>query len=160
LEVRLLAAGMTAATAFTLRPLERNIPHSALEGAFRVHLSIKELKSLGLSQGDLIRLSTSDGPKGLAIAWTASQTNPGNKPIAKVTELLKEKYALSLNDRVFVEKVSDEWQPIDSVDISLGDSSESIAKYGSTEELLHWVRYALGRVSCVIHTTNILLMTE
>jgi AAA family ATPase len=103
---------------------------------------MKELKSLGLSTGDLMRLSTTDGPKGLAIAWLANQTNPGNKPIAKVTDLLREVYGLTLNDRVFIEKAKVEATPFQHVEVSLDgrrDSNES------TEELVAWVRYALGR---------------
>src|SRR6266702_2533195 len=59
---------MTAALHFTLRPLERRMPVSALEGGFRVQLSIRDLKALGLETGDLCRLS-SPGGAGLAIAW-------------------------------------------------------------------------------------------
>ncbi|KAF2654491.1 AAA-domain-containing protein [Lophiostoma macrostomum CBS 122681] len=135
---------MTAATAFTLRPLERNTPANALEGAFRVHLSIKELKNLGLYAGDLLRLSTSEGPKGLAVAWLANQTNPGNKPIAKVTDLLRELYDLSLNDRVFIEKATLDAKPFDHVEVSFQDSKESTDSHVSTEELTHRIRSSLG----------------
>ena len=136
---------MAATTAFTLRPLERNTPDTALEGAFRVHLSMKDLKALKLSSGDLIRLSTSEGIKGFAVAWLANQTNPGNRPIAKVTDLLRDKYQLSLNDRLFVDKSGQEWSSIASIGLaSVDHNPEALAKFGSTEELLSWARYALG----------------
>lgn len=131
-------------TAFSLRPLERIPPGTLLEGAFRVHLALKDLKALKLSNGDLVRLSTPDGPKGIAIAWLASQTNPGNKPIAKVTDLLRDKYGLSLNDRVFVEKADEEWKPLASVELSFSQPLESLSGYASTEELMFWTRCALG----------------
>ena len=141
---------MSTGTAFALRPLERNppsTPTNALEGAFRVHVSQKEQKNLGLINGDLVRLKTSAGFKGYAIAWLAAQTNPGNKPIAKVTDLLREQHGLSLNDPVFIEKASDSWKPLKSIEVSFSESLEQVAKFASTEELLYWVRYALGRVS-------------
>jgi AAA family ATPase len=139
---------MSPATSYTLRPLERNppsIPSNALEGgAFRVHLSQKELKSLGLVNGDCVRLSTAAGFKGYGVAWLASQTNPGNKPIAKVSDFLREQYELSLNDPVFIEKV-DSWKPLKSIEISLADAQNQTAKFSSNEQLLYWLRHTLGR---------------
>lgn len=141
---------MSAGTAFTLRPLERNppsTPGNALEGAFRIHLSQKEQKNLGLANGDLVRLRTSAGFRGYCIVWTASQTNPGNKPIAKVSDLLREHYELSLNDATFIEKATDSLKPLKAVEVSFPDSSDHTGRFTSTEEFLYWVRYALGRVS-------------
>jgi AAA family ATPase len=139
--------------AFTLRPLERNppsTPGNALEGAFRVHLSPKELRDHRLTPGDLIRLKTLAGFKGYGIAWTAAGTNPAKKPIAKVTDLLKEQCSLSLNDPVFIEKASDSWEPLTSVRIAYPEDIESTAKFTSTEELLYWARYALVDVELVL----------
>lgn len=139
--------------AFTLRPLERNppsTPGNALEAAFRVHLSPKELRNHRLTNGDLIRLNTLAGFKGYGIAWTAAGTNPANKPIAKVTDLLKEQCGLSLNDPVFVEKATDSWKPLASVRISYPDDIEPSAKFSSTQELLYWARYALVDVELVL----------
>jgi len=131
-------------TAFALRPLERN-PSSAagnaLEGAFRVYLTQREQKSLGLANGDIVKLKTSAGFKGYAVAWLASSPNPGNKAIAKVTDLLREQYGLSLNDPVFVEKATNARKPFKSIEVSCPQH-----KFASDEELLHCVRYALGRV--------------
>lgn len=138
---------MSTATAFALRPLERNplsASGNALEGAFRVYLSQRDQKSLSLANGDLVRLSTSAGFKGYAVAWLASQTNPGNKPIAKVTDLLREQYGLSLNDPVVVDKAIDSWKPLKAIEVSVPEGAEQ--KFTSTEELLYWVRHALGKV--------------
>jgi len=134
---------MTAATAYALRPLERSTPHTALEGGFRVHLYPKELKSLHVVSGELIRLSTSTGQKGFAVAWSALPPHTGNKPIAKVTDLLRETYGLSLEDRVFIEKADNSLEPIDAVEISFTSPSD-LGLYDSTEELLFWARHALG----------------
>lgn len=109
---------------------------------------MKELKGLKLSSGDLIRLSTPEGQKGLAVAWLANQTNPGNKPIAKVSELLKEKYGISLNDRVFIEKADEDWRPVDTIEVTFQDSTGDIA---SAEDLLYWARYALGTLCFLFH---------
>jgi AAA family ATPase len=140
---------MSPAASYTLRPLERNppsIPSNALEGgAFRVHLSQKELKVMGLANGDCVRLSTATGFKGYGVAWLATQTNPGNKPIAKVSDLLREHYELSLNDPVFIEKI-DSWRPLKSISVSLPDSPEQSAKFSSTEQLLYWLRHTLGKL--------------
>jgi AAA family ATPase len=136
-----------SATAFALRPLERNplsASGNALEGAFRVYLTQREQKSLGLANGDLVRLRTAAGFRGYAVAWLASSPNPGNKPIAKVTDLLREQYGLLLNDPVFVEKAVDAWKPLRSIEVSCPESAEH--KFASDDELLFWVRYALGKV--------------
>ncbi|KAF2262655.1 cell division cycle protein 48 [Lojkania enalia] len=131
---------------FTLRPTERNPPGGGLEGAFRLYLTLKDLKILGISTGDLVTLASSSGKKGFGIAWLASQTNPGNKPIAKVTDMLREKYEISLNDRVSIEKAADShWKPADSIEISCPGALE----YNSNEELLYWVRIALVRLELV-----------
>lgn len=132
---------MTTTSAFTLRPLERRTPAGALEGGFRVHLSIKELKNLGLSVGDLCRLTTTSGASGYAVAWLSQETNPGNKPIAKVTELLRETYGFPLTERVFIEKANDAWKPADTVSITLVDTSQA------QEDIEYWADHALGEVN-------------
>lgn len=137
---------MVTGTAFTLRPLERNPPNTpgdALEGAFRVHLSQKEQKNLGLTNGDLVRLSTATGFKGFAAAWLASQTNPGSKPIAKVSDLLREHYNLALTDPVFIEKVTESLKPLQLVEVSFADPAQA-TRFASKDEILHWIRSALG----------------
>jgi AAA family ATPase len=139
--------------AFTLRPLERNppsTPGNALEGAFRVHLSQKELRNHRLTNGDLIRLKTAAGFKGYGIAWTAAGTNPANKPIAKVTDLLKEQCGLSLNDPVWIEKASDAWKPLTTVQIAYPEDLDEDAKFTTTDQLLYWARYALVDVELVL----------
>jgi AAA family ATPase len=146
-DITFALTAMAAAASFALRPLERNplsASGNALEGAFRIYLSQREQKTLGLANGDLVRLRTASGFKGYAVAWLASQTNPGTKPIAKVTDLLREQYGLSLNDPVFVDKAFDSWKPLKSMEVSIPESAEQ--KFVSNEELLYWVRHALGRV--------------
>ncbi|KAH5426614.1 hypothetical protein HBI47_118410 [Parastagonospora nodorum] len=142
---------MNAGTPFALRPLERNplsASGNALEGAFRIYLSQREQKTLGLTNGDLVRLRTSTGFKGYAVAWLASQTNPGNKAIAKVTDLLREQYGLTLDDPVFVDKASDSWKPLKSIEISVPEPAQQ--KFTSSEELLYWARHALVDLDIIL----------
>lgn len=131
--------------AFTPRPLERNLPGTSLEGAFRVHLPNTEFRQARFSNGDLVRVSTlSGGPKGVAIAWlTTDKTIAKGKPIVRVTDLLREKFDISLNDKIFVEKTDEEWKPITSIELSFADSMEN-GGFDSTEELMFWTRSALG----------------
>lgn len=127
---------------YTLRPLERDYG-TLLEGAFRVHLTTKELKALKVVPGDLVYLTGPEGPKGAAIAWQVAgqQTNPGTKPIAKVSKLLRDKYELFQNDRILIERAEQEWRPIIAINIRLPDSPEG---FSSQEDLLFWCRQALG----------------
>ncbi|KAH9872111.1 hypothetical protein J1614_006372 [Plenodomus biglobosus] len=144
---------MSAETAYALRPLERpppSTPGDALEGAFRVHLSQKDLKNLGLSSGDLVRLRTADCFKGYAVAWLATQTNAGSKPIAKVSDLLRVHYRLELTDRVIIDKVVDSLKPLRSIELGFSPPSDQLASFSSSEELLFWVRYALVDLDIIL----------
>jgi len=137
---------MAAATTFTLRPLERTTNHLD-QTSFRIHLGAKELKILGLTAGDLIKInSASQGFHGYAIAWPAAQTNPGNKPIAKIADLLREKYALNLTDAVFFEKANEASTPFQAITIRFAPGSEILNNCDSTEELMYCAGKALGRI--------------
>ncbi|KAF2190980.1 AAA-domain-containing protein [Zopfia rhizophila CBS 207.26] len=138
---------MTTSTEYTLRPLERRIP-SSLEGGFRVHLPKKEVEKLGLSPGDLCRIGTEKG--NFAIAWNAQETNQGNKAIAKVTDLLREKYSLPLTERVPITKAIEPWRAIDTVLISLAGPVESLNGFDSPEEFLTWAGYALADIELIL----------
>ncbi|KAF2745095.1 AAA-domain-containing protein [Sporormia fimetaria CBS 119925] len=137
------------AEAYALRPLERNVPATTLEGVFRVHLAKKELEYLKLHQGDAVRLSTESGPRGVAIAWYDPVAKPANKRFAKVTDLLRDKLRLSLNDKVFIEKAGDKWQPLVSVRIR-SESAEVPDGYSSKEDFLFWTRQALALLDVII----------
>jgi len=135
---------MATPQSYTLRPLERRIPLSSLEGGFRVHLANKELKNLGLHVGDLCRIWDASGKSGFAVAWNAQETNPSKRPIAKVTELLREKYGFGLTEPVFIEKVTDHFRKVDVVTVSLEDPSQPFGSYESARELQNWASFALG----------------
>jgi AAA family ATPase len=133
---------MAAATAYTLRPLERSTT-SLDQGAFRVHFSTRELKNLGFTSGDLIRITTSKGFHGYAVAWPAQQTNPGNKPIARMADVLREQYELNLTDTVCFEKANDDSKPLASIAIRFAQGSDVLCRY-SAEELNRCLEFALG----------------
>lgn len=140
---------MTTGPAFALRPLERSSSNDGFDqGAFRVHISTKELKNLGLASGDVIRINTSKGFRGYAIAWPAQQTNPGNKPIAKATDILREKYDLTLTDTIFIERAEDDRTPIEFIQIVCSQSPQALSHYASEEELVYWIRHALSKIFC------------
>lgn len=135
-------------TTFTLRPLERHGGTAALDQhAFRVHLGAKDLKTLGLGSGDVVRISTVSGPRGYAVAWLAQQTNPGSKPIVKITDILREKYELALADPVMIEKAEINCEPIDTLHVSFPGMSSLPSTYSSEEEFKYWIGDALGRAS-------------
>lgn len=151
---------MTALTPFTLRPLERTSGSSSLDQTtFRVHLSAKELKNLGLVAGDRVRLSTPRGFHGFALAWLAQQTNPGNKPIVKVSDVLREKYDLILTDAVFIEKFTEAPRPVVSVEVTFSRTSEALGKYSSNEKLVSCTESALGTESLELVRVFHLILT-
>ena len=132
---------MTVATPFTLRPLERAAASTTLDQtSFRVHL-----RNLGLVAGDRIRLTTLRGFHGYAVAWLAQQTNPGNKPVVKVSDLLREKFDLVLTDAIFIEKVADPPKPLVSVQVSFSQISDALSKYADNDELMLFTKSALGQ---------------
>ncbi|KAF1953516.1 AAA-domain-containing protein [Byssothecium circinans] len=138
------------ATAFALRPLERSSASTLKEG-FRIHLADKELRSQQLAGGDLVRISSANGHHGFAVAWPGDrQTNTGNKPIAKISPWLQERYGLKLSERYFIEKAIDAWKPIEHVSVSTAQAAEALSKYSSREELTYWISSSLARLTIIL----------
>ncbi|KAF2019665.1 cell division cycle protein 48 [Aaosphaeria arxii CBS 175.79] len=136
---------------FTLRPTERSPPGNLLEGSFRVQIAPKEFKSFGFSNGEIIRLSSvASGARGFAAAWLGSQTNAGNKPIAKVSDLLREKYGLSLHEPTVIERATEPLKPIEFIEVSYPENATAVGSYESTEELLHWIRCSLVDLDIIL----------
>lgn len=141
---------MATQISLTLRPLDRKDPPNpanatALEGAFRLHISPKEFRALGLSNGHLVRISTTE-PKGFAVAWLLATQNAANKPLAKASDLLREKYGLALDKPIFVQKVAEPFRSIEAIEISYS----GVNGCGSDEELLHWTNFALTDLDLVL----------
>lgn len=149
---------MAAAALFTLRPLERTTSQLD-QSAFRVHLGVKELKNLSLTAGDAIKIRSSKGFHGYAIAWPAQQTNPGNKPIAKIADLLREKYALNLTDAVYLEKANEPSTPLQAITIRFAQGSDILKRSDSIEELEYCVGKALGKAfSCFLLPYSLIMI--
>ncbi|CAI6340630.1 unnamed protein product [Periconia digitata] len=139
------------ASAFALRPLERTVANQSLREGFRVHLSDKEFRNLRLAHGDLIRVSSLRGFCGYAVAWSFKPTNAASKPLAKVSDLLRDTFGqLALTDSIFIEKAPEAWKPLDSITVRCADLSDALKKYDSTRELKYWIGYTLVKLDILI----------
>jgi AAA family ATPase len=139
---------MSTDIAFSVRPLTGSVGGDQDKdldgGAFRVHIS-QALTPLGFANGDLVRLRTSSGFKGYAIAWQAKTLHKSHH--VNVHDYLREQYKLSLKDPVFIEKAVDFWKPLKVIAVRPSAHVEDLAKFSSTEELAFWARYALGKLN-------------
>ena len=101
---------------FSLRPHVRPAGSPSLEGAFRIHVSPKEMKALGLEAGDLCNLTISDSTVGLGFIWPSHDNNAVTpKRIAKISDVLKDNYGLNYQDKVTISKADDGLQRADTV---------------------------------------------
>lgn len=95
---------MGEAPVFTVRPL---IPSTAaLEGAFRVHIPVKDLEILGLKAGELCKLKSADGnTTGVGIAWRSTEQNakPQVHPV-KLTDTVRDAFGFKLGNQVTIQK--------------------------------------------------------
>jgi len=132
-----------APTLFKLRPLPGNGTGLLDQAAFHVHISKQELSNLGLDKGGVIRLSTSRGFVGLALASLDYQTGTGNRPLAKVTDALREKYQLDLKDQVEIQRIDEPKCQLTSITVSFQSSLETPSKFPS-DVLELSTRAALG----------------
>lgn len=128
---------------FVLRPLERRIPEGALEGGFRVHLSAKDLKTLGLEPGDACKLRALGGASGVGIAWLSQELKPsGSKRITQVTDIFRETYGFNLQDRVSICKSELPFTRADTV--VLNEITEGQLEHSPRQEALRcWIDVSL-----------------
>lgn len=128
-----------------LRPIEGTAPQDgALEGAFRVHVAQNELKERGLVIGDFCLLATEDTRRwGSGVVWpTANTTGKNNAVHAKVSELFRSHYGLTLQDRLTITKSEDRRLHADAIYVSrVDDARPSI----SAESTKFFVTYALSK---------------
>ncbi|KAK8192750.1 AAA+-type ATPase [Zalaria obscura] len=90
---------------FIVRPMP---PASTLEGAFRIHVTTKDLESLGLKPGDLCQVSGKDGGCGVGIAWRSIDT-PKNQPHpVKLTDTFRDAFGFKLGNQVTISKAGSE----------------------------------------------------
>lgn len=89
---------------FTVRPL---LPDNPLDGAsFRVHITSKDLESLGLRPGDLCELRTSDGSTGAGIAWRSADQTKSQTPPVKLSKTLREAFDFKLGNHLTIIKAT------------------------------------------------------
>lgn len=101
---------------FTVRPLARGI---GLEGAFRVHITSKELDALGLKSGELCHLCTAEGNTGTGIACRSDEppTKHASHPI-KLTDAFRDAFNIKLGNIVTVTKATTQIRHADHVVIT------------------------------------------
>lgn len=88
---------------FTVRPL---IPSATvLDGAFRIHVPVKDLELLTLKPGDLCQLTGADGKSGVGIAWRSTEQNakPQVHPV-KLTDTLRDAFGFKLGNQVTIQR--------------------------------------------------------
>jgi AAA family ATPase len=88
---------------FTVRPLP---PTSSLDGAFRVHISAKDLEALELIPGELCTLRSAEGTSAVAIAWRSTDTSvkPQIHPV-KMSEALRDASGFKLGTQTTIQKI-------------------------------------------------------
>lgn len=146
---------MSDANLFTLRPLARPAASATLDGAFRVHLPYKELKALGLDTGRICRVSVPDSDvSGLGFAWPAvadgSHATP--KRIVKVTDILRDTYGLTFQDRVAVTPTQDKLLHAGTVYLT-EIADDAVRKRSQPGEIEFWAAHHLG-MSPPLHATH------
>ncbi|KAI5245873.1 AAA-domain-containing protein [Aureobasidium subglaciale] len=89
---------------FTVRP---SPPTTSLDGAFRVHLTAKDLDLLGLKLGELCTLHSSDGSSAVGIAWRSLDTSvkPQLHPV-KLSEAIRDAFGFKLGSQITIEKIN------------------------------------------------------
>ncbi|THY31352.1 AAA-domain-containing protein [Aureobasidium pullulans] len=95
---------MSEPTAFTVRP---SPPTSSLDGAFRVHLTAKDLDLLGLKLGELCTLHSGDGSSAVGIAWRSLDTSqkPQLHPV-KLSEPMRDSFGCKLGSQITIKKIN------------------------------------------------------
>ncbi|KAH0133013.1 hypothetical protein KCU67_g16552, partial [Aureobasidium melanogenum] len=95
---------MADSTLFTVRPLP---PTTSLDGAFRVHLTAKDLDLLGLKLGELCTLHSGDGSSAVGIAWRSMDTSvkPQLHPV-KLSEAMRDAFGFKLGSQITIEKIN------------------------------------------------------
>ncbi|KAF2153337.1 AAA-domain-containing protein [Myriangium duriaei CBS 260.36] len=132
---------------FTVRPLPRT---NTLDGAFRIHLTTKDLDSLGVKPGELCSLRTAEGTTGTGIAWRSTDANTKtNTPHVKLTDTYRDAFNLKLGNQVSISKSGGKIFHADRVIIT--DVSELAASEEAKDDDCWAIRCAhiLGNVEAI-----------
>ena len=129
---------------FILRPVVRPAANATLDGAFRVHVSAKDLKSLSLEPGELCQLVVPDSPSMLGFIWLAPDLISNNpKRIAKITETLKDTYNLNFQDRISIEKADSSLLRADKVYVTEIGQGVGCTSREELAEVEYWAGQSL-----------------
>jgi hypothetical protein len=144
---------MPPSTTFSLRPLGKGEWKGTLEGAFRLHLNLKDMAALELQPGDFCYISKTDGVPGLAITWPSPDPKLSQR-IIRVSDTLRDLYQLSLDDRVEIRKSDDTRVPASIVHVSAVDQVPLSEGFKHIEALSFAINLALGKASILSVRVN------
>src|ERR1700761_9140205 len=136
---------------YSLRPYSRAVGDSILDGAFRVFMSIEDMLSEDLKQGDFISMkSEATALSGIGIVWRATDNiGSGHKsqrsPVIRVSEFLRGYYSFQLQDKFHIAKWIGELQQIDSMEV-VAVTADGDARQKSNlghEDTYFWAQHSL-----------------
>jgi AAA family ATPase len=132
---------------FTVRP---SGPSTSLDGAFRVHLTAKDLDILGLKLGDLCKLHSGDGSSAVGIAWRSLDTSvkPALHPV-KLSEALRDAFGCKLGSQITIEKINAKIAHADRVVVIDVSDSEKIDLTKDDKSWKWRCGMALGNVEAI-----------
>jgi AAA family ATPase len=138
---------MADSTMFTVRP---SGPSTSLDGAFRVHLTAKDLDILGLKLGDLCKLHSGDGSSAVGIAWRSLDTSvkPALHPV-KLSEALRDAFGCKLGSQITIEKINAKIAHADRVVVIDVSDSEKIDLTKDDKSWKWRCGMALGNVEAI-----------
>jgi ATPase family associated with various cellular activities (AAA) len=109
---------------YSIRPQVRSAGDTILNHSFRVYMSLSDMNSEGLNQGDYISItSETTGFSGVGIAWRSVENEgSANKSkgttFVRVSEFLRNLYSFELKDKFSISKWKGKLQETDSITIS------------------------------------------
>ncbi|CAD0114281.1 unnamed protein product [Aureobasidium uvarum] len=138
---------MVDSTLFTVRPLP---PTTSLDGAFRVHLTAKDLDLLGLKLGELCILHSGDGSSAVGIAWRSMDTSvkPQLHPV-KLSEAMRDAFGFKLGSQITIEKINAKIAHADRVVVIDVSDSEKIDLAKDDKSWKWRCGMALGNVEAI-----------
>lgn len=142
---------------FIVRPL----PHAGLAGAFRFHLTSKDLSTLGLNVGDLCQITSEDGSVGYGIAWRSTEplAKPQSHPV-RMSDSLRDAFGFKLGMHVAIIKAKTQIHEADQVSITEVRSDDE-ARNSSDNLWMYRCAIALGEcIEASTMTLRPLLMTQ
>ncbi|KAI4729594.1 AAA-domain-containing protein [Aureobasidium sp. EXF-10728] len=132
---------------FTVRPLP---PTTSLDGAFRVHLTVKDLGLLGLQPNELCIVHSGDGSSVVGIAWRSLDTSvkPQTHPV-KLSEVMRDAFGIKLGSQITIEKINAKIVHADRVVVTDVSDREKLDLTKDDENWKNRCAAALGNVEAI-----------